>query len=331
MVHKLLGKKTLVTGAGGFIGSHLCEELVREGAHVKALVKYNARSDIGNLVFLPKDILNQIEIVFGNVEDSFFVDTVCEDIDYIFHLAALIGIPYSYVAPLSYIRTNINGTLNLLEAMRKNDITRILHTSTSEVYGTADYAPINEAHPLKGQSPYSASKIGADKIAESYYRSFDVPIVTVRPFNTYGPHQSARAVIPTIISQALKSDRIRLGSLDPQRDMTYVRDTARGFISAAVAPNVEGETFNLGIGQTSSIGDIAKMIFEIMGRDIAIELDQDRVRPDKSEVFKLISDNSKAKDILRWEPEVSLKEGLEKTIEHIQKHIDYYSVDRYII
>lgn len=331
MTSKLSGKKILVTGAAGFIGSHLTKELVEQGASVTALVMYNARSDIENLAFLPQETLKEINITFGNIEDPFFVDQLCAGQDYIFHLAALIGIPYSYVAPASYVRTNIEGTVNILEAVKKHQTARLLHTSTSEVYGTADYSPIDESHPLKGQSPYAASKIGADKMAESYFRSFETPVVTVRPFNTYGPHQSARAVIPTIISQALKGSSVKLGALSPQRDMTYVSDTVKGFIAAAIAESIEGETINLGVGKTATIGEIADMIFNIMGKDIEIISDESRMRPEKSEVLRLVSDNEKAKNKMGWKPEISLRQGLQQTIQHIENNINCYNTDTYII
>jgi len=331
MNHELSGKTVLVTGACGFIGSHLCHKLQSHGAKVTALVQYNSRSDIGNLKFLPKASLSDMEILFGNVEDAFFINKICEGQDYIFHLAALIGIPYSYVAPASYVRTNVEGTMNILQAARQHKPTRILHTSTSEVYGTAEYAPIDELHPLQGQSPYSASKIGADKMAESYFKSFEVPVVTVRPFNTYGPHQSARAVIPTIITQALKGDHVKLGSLSPQRDMTFVSDTVDGFICAAIAPNIDGEVINLGVGKTASIGEIADLIFDIMGKDIEIKIDETRVRPEKSEVLKLISENKKALECMNWSPKMSLRDGLAETIKHIEAHLDEYQVDGYIV
>lgn len=324
-------KNILVTGAGGFIGSHLCEALVGEGANVTALVKYNARGSIGNLEFADKSKAEQMEIIAGNIEDPHFVREICANKDIIFNLAALIGIPYSYIAPSSYVRTNIEGTVNILEAARLHGTKRIIHTSTSETYGSADYEPIDEAHPLKGQSPYSASKIGADKMAESYYRSFDVPVITIRPFNTYGPRQSARAVIPAIIAQALEGDVVKLGSTGPQRDMTYVGDTVRGFVAAATAKNAGGEVINLGYGETRSIGEIAAMIFSIMGREIKIETDKGRIRPDKSEVYKLISNNEKAQNLLGWKPETSLESGLRETIEFIECNRDLFNTDIYAI
>lgn len=327
----LKSKKVIVTGAGGFIGSHLCEALVDEGAKVTALVKYNARGCIGNLALAHKDKRAEMNIVAGNIEDPHFVREICKGQEIVFHLAALIGIPYSYIAPSSYVRTNVEGTVNILEAARLHGAERVIHTSTSETYGTADYEPIDEMHPLKGQSPYSASKIAADKMAESYYRSFNLPVVTVRPFNTYGPRQSARAVIPTIIAQALERDVVSLGSTEPQRDMTYVSDTVRGFIAAATVKNTEGNTINLGYGSTSSIGDIAEMIFSILGRDIRIETDKKRIRPDNSEVYKLISNNGKAQELLGWKPEVSLEKGLRETISFIEKNRELFNTEIYAV
>jgi nucleoside-diphosphate-sugar epimerase len=253
------------------------------------------------------------------------------DQEIVFHLAALIAIPYSYVAPRSYVRANVEGTLNVMEAARRLEIPRVVHTSTSEVYGTAMYAPIDEKHPLQGQSPYSASKIGADKIAESYYLSFSTPVVTLRPFNTYGPRQSARAFIPTVISQALELPEIKLGSLDPRRDMTFVRDTALGFIAAGITEGIEGETINLGVGATDSIGQIAQRILDLMGCATPITQDPARVRPEKSEVLKLISDNTKAKNLLNWTPQVSLDEGLLETIAFIRENGHLFKAGQYNI
>lgn len=254
------GRKVLVTGAGGFIGSHLTQSLVAAGATTTAMVRYNSGSLIGNLAFGDPAVRKETRIVSGNVEDSDFVYKVVEGQDVVFHLAALIAIPYSYDAPRTYVRTNVEGTLNVLEAARRYSVQRVVHTSTSEVYGTALRTPIDESHPLQGQSPYSASKIGADKLAESYYRSFGTPVTTVRPFNTFGPRQSARAFIPTIISQALERDEIRLGSLTPERDMTFVSDTVAGFMAAAATAGLEGDTINLGTGKTFSVGWFAKRI-----------------------------------------------------------------------
>lgn len=322
--------KVLVTGAGGFIGSHLCETLVARGAQVSALVHYNAGSSIGSLRHVERDALDRMKIEFGNIEDGDQVRRLVEGHDIVFHLAALIAIPFSYVAPRSYVRANVEGTLNVLEAARQLGTRRVVHTSTSEVYGTARTVPIDEDHPLQGQSPYSASKIGADKLSESYHASFDLPVVTVRPFNTYGPRQSARAFIPTIVSQALTRKTIRLGALDPLRDMTFVSDTVEGFIAAALADGVEGETINLGTGETHSIGDFAARILGLMGCDAPIEQDPDRIRPAKSEVGRLVSDNAKAARLLGWRPAVGLDDGLRRTIDFITANQDLYGSDRYV-
>lgn len=327
----LSGKKVLVTGAGGFIGSHLVQALVGYGASVTAMTQYNSASSIGNLQFIDKSSLKNIDFAAGNIQDSDFVKSIIQKQDIVFHLAALIAIPYSYTAPLSYIRTNIEGTINVLEAARHSQVQRIVHTSTSEVYGTALREPIDEQHPLQGQSPYSASKIGADKVAEAYYRSFELPVVTIRPFNTFGPRQSARAFIPTIISQALTQDEIKLGATTPQRDMTYVSDTVNGFIRGAIAPNLEGETINLGTGHTMSIGDFADLILKIMGVEKPIVYDQTRSRPEKSEVMKLVSDNRKALERMDWKPVVPLTEGLERTIEFVRHNIDRFDAKKFNI
>ena len=327
----LKDKKVLVTGAGGFIASHLCEALVAQGADVTALVHYNALSSIANLSFAPEGVRERMTIVFGNIEDGDDMRHVVEGQEIVFHLAALIAIPYSYVAPRSYLRANVEGTLNVLEAARHLGVARVLHTSTSEVYGTARYAPIDEAHPLQGQSPYSASKIGADKLAESYHASFDLPVVTVRPFNTFGPRQSARAFIPTIVSQALMRDEIHLGALDPLRDMTFVSDTVAGFLAAATAEGVAGETINLGTGETHSIGTFAGRIQAIMGTDKPIVQDPDRIRPARSEVGHLVSDNAKAKRLLGWSPRVPLDEGLARAIDFVRENIGLYAADRYTV
>jgi NAD dependent epimerase/dehydratase len=324
------GKKVLVTGAGGFIGSHLSEALVLAGATTTAMIRYNSGSLIGNLAFIDADVRKAMRVVSGNVEDSDFVYHNVKGQDIVLHLAALIAIPYSYEAPRTYVRTNVEGTLNVLEAARRYDVARVVHTSTSEVYGTALRTPIDENHPLQGQSPYSASKIGADKLAESYYRSFGTPVMTLRPFNTFGPRQSARAFIPTIISQALARDEIRLGSLTPERDMTFVGDTVAGFIAAATTPGIEGMTFNLGTGKTYSVGWFAKRILGLMDVDKPLVQDDERLRPALSEVMKLVSDNTLARDTLGWSPKVSLDDGLRHTIEFIRKHHAHYQTDRYV-
>lgn len=326
---KLHGKKILVTGAGGFIGSHLCSKLVQLGAETTAMLHYSSRSDWSNLEFLPAAEKNSLKIVRGCVEDSGFVDRNVAGQDIVLHLAALIGIPYSYEAPLSYVRVNIEGTVNILEAVRKFNISRLVHTSTSETFGTALYTPIDEKHPLQGQSPYSASKISADKLAESYYRSFSTPVVTLRPFNTYGPRQSARAVIPTIISQLTAHNTLTLGDLTPVRDFNYVEDTVNGFIAAAHTPKIEGELINIGFGKSISIEELAKHIMKIMGKTTDLTTAKNRIRPKDSEVFELICDNSKAKKLLQWEPQINFNEGLKRTIEFVQNNQDFYKSSSY--
>ena len=324
------GKKVLVTGAGGFIGSHLTEALVVAGATTTAMVRYNSGSRIGNLAFIDREARDTLRIISGNIEDSDFVYQAIKGQDIVFHLAALIAIPYSYEAPRSYVRTNIEGTLNVLEGARRYDVSRVVHTSTSEVYGTAIRTPIDEDHPLQGQSPYSASKIGADKLAESYYRSFATPVTTLRPFNTFGPRQSARAFIPTIISQALERKEIRLGSLTPERDMTFVSDSVAGFMAAAVTAGLEGMTINLGTGETHSVGWFAKRILGLMEVDKPIVQEAERLRPALSEVMKLVSDNRRARDCMGWSAKVSLEDGLRRTIEFVGKNPSFYQTDRYV-
>jgi NAD dependent epimerase/dehydratase len=317
------GKKILVTGAGGFIGSHLAERLVELGANVRALVHYNALGRWGWLDHSP--LAGEMEVVAGDISDRDSVRNAVQGREIVFHLAALIGIPYSYHAPDSYVRTNIMGTLNILQAARECKVERLLHTSTSEAYGTARAVPINESHPLQGQSPYSASKIGADKMAESFNLSFGLPVVTVRPFNTFGPRQSARAVIPTIITQLTVGPKVRLGNLRPTRDLNYVANTVDGFLVAAQdTPAAIGKTFNLGTGREISIGDLAKMIAHLMGRPLEIEDEAERMRAAGSEVERLVADPSLARGLLGWEPQVSLEEGLERTITWIQEHLDFY-------
>jgi NAD dependent epimerase/dehydratase len=325
-------REVLVTGAGGFIGSHLVSALVDRGARVHALVHYNSRSDCGNLRFLPPRQLEAVRVVMGDVQDAGFMDRLIAGRDTVFHLAALIGIPYSYVAPQSYVNTNVGGTLNVLEAVRRHKIRRMVHTSTSEAYGTALYEPIDEDHPLQGQSPYSASKIAADKLAESYHRSFDVPVATIRPFNTYGPRQSGRAVIPTIISQLLAGrETVQLGSLDPVRDLTYVEDTARGFIAVAECELTVGQVVNVGTGQGITIGDLARKIIAMVNPAARLVTNEQRVRPAKSEVMNLLCANAKAANLTGWRPTVPLEEGLKRTIEFVRAHLDLYPVDTYTI
>lgn len=325
------GKSILVTGAGGFIGSHLVEALVQRGSRVKAFVRYNSRGDPGLLAQLSSETLAQVEIVAGDLRDLAAVTALMRGVDTIFHLGALIAIPYSYKHPAEVVETNVIGTLNILLAGRETGVRRILHTSTSEVYGTALRVPIDEEHPLQGQSPYSASKIGADKLAESFYRAYDLPVVTVRPFNTYGPRQSARAVIPTMITQALTQPFMRLGNLDARRDLTYVTDTVAGFLYAAEIPGVEGETFNLGSGTEIRIGDLAKEIIALVGKGVQIQVDHSRLRPEKSEVQRLLSDNRLARQRLGWSPTIELRTGLTQTIEWIKGHLHLYKPTAYQI
>jgi len=321
-------KKILVTGAGGFIGSALVEALVDRGASVHAFTRYTSRADTGLLRLLPKDVYSQLTITAGDLRDADAVECAAEGVDLIFHLGALISIPYSYHHPVEVAQTNIMGTLSVLQACRRVGC-RLVHTSTSEVYGTALRVPIDEDHPLQGQSPYSASKIGADKLVESYWRAFDVKAVTVRPFNTYGPGQSARAVIPTIITQALTQDVIHLGNLESRRDFTYVTDTVEGFIKAAEADGVDGETFNLGYGSEITIGDLAQEIISLTGFSHSITVSPERLRPEKSEVMRLLSDNRKARERLGWLPQVDIRTGLQQTISWIRDHLDLYRPGRY--
>jgi len=325
------GQRVLVTGAGGFIASHLIESLVRKGAKVHAFVRYNSRGDPGLLRLLPKEVLRHLHIIGGDLRDPQAVTSAMRETSLVYHLGALIGIPYSFVHPTEVIETNIMGTLNVLLAARECQVERVIHTSSSEVYGTAQYVPIDETHPLQGQSPYSASKIGADKIVESFYRAFDLPVVTLRPFNTYGPRQSARAVIPTIITQALTRQEIHLGNLVAKRDLTYVSDTVDGFIKVAEKDDIEGETLNLGTGNEITIGKLAKEIIALVDRKVEIVTDPTRLRPTKSEVVRLQSDNRRACELLDWNPVVNLQEGLQRTIAWIETHLDHYQPDHYLV
>ena len=322
-------KKMLVTGAGGFIGSHLAERLVQLGARTRAFVHYNSIGTWGWLDHSP--LKAEIEIIAGDISDRDSVQRAMQGVKVVFHLAALIGIPYSYHAPLSYVRTNVEGTLNVLQAALEANVERVVHTSTSEVYGTAQYVPIDEQHPLQGQSPYSATKIGADKLAEAFYCSFGLPVVTLRPFNTYGPRQSARAVIPTIITQCMVGDVIRLGNLHPTRDLSYVADTVEGFICATNSSKAIGQVVNIGSGQEISIGDLARKIAGLMGRAVEIRCENQRKRPEGGEVERLCAANGLAKELLGWEPRHTLDEGLRLTIEWIGEHLEYYRPDAYAV
>jgi dTDP-glucose 4,6-dehydratase len=323
------GRKVLVTGAGGFIGSHLAEELVRQGADVTAFVRYNGPGRWGWLDESP--LAKEMQIHTGDIGDNESVHQAMTGQDTVYHLAALIAIPYSYSAPRSYIRTNIEGTMNVVNAARTLGNRRIIHTSTSETYGTAISVPITEDHPLQGQSPYSASKIGADKIAESFYLSFGVPLVTIRPFNTFGPRQSARAVIPTIISQLYKGESVKLGSLTPTRDLNFVSNTVSGFLAAAEPEAALGQTINLSSNREISIGDLAHLIAQLMGKPIDIITDSQRIRPENSEVERLLGSGEKARQILNWEPQITLEDGLTQTIAWMADHIQKYRPEIYAV
>jgi len=308
--------KILVTGADGFIGSHLTEELVRRGHDVRAFVCYNSFNSWGWLDFCEDDIKGCVEVVSGDVRDPHGVKAAMEGCEAVLHLAALIAIPFSYHSPDAYVETNVKGTLNILQAARQLDISRVVHTSTSEVYGTAQFVPITEQHPLRGQSPYSATKIAADQLAYSFYASFGVPVVIVRPFNTYGPRQSARAVIPTIITQIASGSRqIKLGSVSPTRDLSYVQDTVRGLLAALDSDAALGEVVNLGSNFEISIGETADLIAEVMGASIEIVTDGERVRPADSEVERLWADNTKARELFGWSPQYGGREGLKRGLD----------------
>jgi NAD dependent epimerase/dehydratase len=308
-------KSVLVTGAGGFIGSHLVEALLSRGARVRAFVRYTSRNDWGWLDTIPTNRRKELHIFRGDLQDSESVRKAMRECGIVFHLGALIGIPYSYVNPREYVAVNIVGTFNVLNAALDLGIERVVHTSTSEVYGTAQYVPMDEKHPLRAQSPYAATKIAADKLAESYWCSFGLPVTILRPFNTYGPRQSARAVIPTTITQALTANQIQLGSMSPVRDLTFVEDTVGGFIQAAECEAAVGEVINIGAGRGISIGELTAQIIDVIGRSVEIVRDPARVRPDQSEVQQLIADTSKARRLFGWQPRVSLKDGLHRTIE----------------
>lgn len=329
---KWSSKKVLVTGAGGFIGSHLVEKLVELGSEVRCFIRYTSRDNWGCLDFLPTRIKHSIEIFRGNLLNPESVRNAMKGIDRVFHLGCSIAIPYSYVHPREAIDVNVIGTYNVLESAKNEEVEKVIHTSSSEVYGTAQYVPIDEKHPLQAQSPYSASKIGADKIAESFYLSYNLPVTTIRPFNTYGPRQSARAVVPTIITQALAGDSVYLGSIHPTRDFTYVEDTVEGMIKIGESkPEAIGQVINIGSGKEINIGDLADMIVKIIGADAKVIFDATRIRPEQSEVERLCAEITKAKQILKWQPKTSLKEGLKKTIEWFSEHLNYYKPEIYNI
>lgn len=316
----LKNKKILITGADGFIGSHLTEELVRAGHDVRAFVLYNSFNSWGWLDDSPRDIRASLDIFAGDIRDPYGVKKAMHGCDLVLHLAALIAIPYSYHSPDTYVDTNVKGTLNIVQAARELGVAKVVHTSTSEVYGTAQFVPITEEHPLQGQSPYSASKIGADQIAMSFYTSFGTPVSVIRPFNTYGPRQSARAVIPTIITQIANGRRsLKLGALHPTRDFNYVKDTVRGFVAVAESDNAVGEIINIGSNYEISIGETVRLIAEVMGVEIEIETDEVRLRPEKSEVERLWADNAKAKRLLGWEPTYGDRDGLKRGLQDTAK------------
>lgn len=332
MSESIAGKMVAVTGADGFIGSHLVELLVGAGARVRALVYYNSWNECGWLRDIPANVLSQVELVAGDIRDTEKIRRFIAGQEYVFHLSSLIAIPYSYEAPRSYVDTNVNGALNVLQACRESDsLTRLVHVSTSEVYGTAQQVPIPETHPLVGQSPYSASKIAADKMAESFYLSFGLPVVTARPFNTYGPRQTARAVIPTIASQlAAGCNQLRLGALHPTRDFNYVADTAAGMLALALCQAAEGTVVNIGSGEEWSIADTVRILCELAGREVEILTDDERIRPENSEVYRLIADNSKLSGLTDWRSRTSFREGLQLTLGWIQRNLHFFDPERYM-
>ncbi|HZD48794.1 MAG TPA: GDP-mannose 4,6-dehydratase [Silvibacterium sp.] len=322
-------RRVLVTGAGGFIGSHLAERLAQLGTRTRCFLRYTSQGSLGWLADSP--VRSELEIVHGDIRDYESVIHAAKDSEVVFHLAALVGIPYSYHSPRSYVQTNIEGTLNVLEAARRHGIERLICTSTSEVYGSARYVPIDENHLLQGQSPYSATKIGADKLAESYHRSFGLPVSIARPFNTYGPRQSARAVIPTIITQALGHSAVKLGNLHTTRDFNFVSDTVDGFIAIAESPATVGRTLNIGSGAEVSIRELIGMIFELIGARCAVEIEEQRLRPEASEVERLCASSQLMSELTTWRPKISLREGLTRTIEWIGRNLGAYAVGNYSI
>jgi NAD dependent epimerase/dehydratase len=325
-----MGRKVLVTGAGGFIGSHLVERLVREGHRVRAFVRYNGRDDRGHLADLPAEVQAEVEVARGDLKDPFAVRLAVAGQERVFHLGALIAIPYSYHNPYDVVQTNVMGTAHVLEACRDSStLERVVLTSTSEVYGTAQSVPIDERHPLQGQSPYAATKIAADALGESYYRSFDLPVTILRPFNTFGPRQSARAIIPTIISQALSRPVVKLGRLDPRRDLTYVKDTAAGFAAIAECDAAVGRVVNIGRGEDISIGELVETIGRRLGRPIRVESESRRIRPAASEVERLLAGTDLARRLWGWEPKYSLERGLDETIGWVRENLHRFRVDAY--
>ncbi|MGN6372018.1 MAG: SDR family NAD(P)-dependent oxidoreductase [Solirubrobacteraceae bacterium] len=325
------GRQVLVTGAGGFIGAHLVAKLVAEGARVRGFVRYNSRNERGTLDWLDADVMSEIEVVSGELRDIESVSRAAKGSEMVFHLGAQIAIPYSYVNPRDYFEVNVLGSLNVAQAALSAGVSRLVHTSTSEVYGTARSVPITEAHPLEPQSPYAASKVAADKLMDSFHRSFDLPVTIVRPFNTYGPFQSARAIIPTIMTQALAGDTVRLGSLHPRRDLTFVEDTAAAFVAVARAPETIGTTLQLGTGEDVSVGDLVELVGGLVGKDLVVEQDSERIRPSKSEVELLKSDPTMVQRLAGWEAAVPLREGLARTLDWIERNLERYRIGQYVI
>ncbi len=325
-----MAQRVLVTGASGFIGSHVTERLVSEGFQVRAFVRYNGRDDRGQIDRLPRDVQQAIEVHRGDLKDPEAVRKAVKGQEWVLHLGALIAIPYSYQNPLDVVQTNVVGTAHILDACRDSDtIERVVLTSTSEVYGTAQFVPITETHPLRGQSPYAATKIGSDALGESYHRAFELPVSILRPFNTFGPRQSARAIIPTIISQALSKPSIRLGSLDPRRDLTYVKDTAAGFVAIARCDKALGRVVNIGRGDDLTIGELVEMIGKILGKTIQVETDPDRVRPAASEVGRLLAGTALAQELFGWKSAYTLEQGLAETVEWVKQNLHLFRVDEY--
>lgn len=327
----MAGARTLVTGAGGFIGSHVCERLVRDGVPVRALCRYTSRREIGNLSDLPDETRDELEIVFGDLLDRDFVGQAVAGCESVFHLAASISVPYSFVAPREVVRTNVEGTLNVLTAALDSTAGRMVHLSSSEVYGTAQYTPIDEAHPLHVQSPYAASKVGADKLAESFYRAFELPVVIARPFNTFGPRQSLRAVIPAIVAQALDRDEVSLGATAPKRDFVYVADTVDALVRLGVASVAAGETFNVATGTDVSVEEVVEIVGGLLGRELRIESRPERLRPHESEVLQLCGDASKLREAVSWEPATSLRDGLGAVIDWMTERRQRLAADTYVV
>jgi dTDP-glucose 4,6-dehydratase len=325
------GRSVLVTGAGGFIGGHLTAALVKGGANVRAFVRYNSRNDRGTLGWFGAEVSKAVETIPGDLRDPESVSAAVRGAELVFHLGAQIAIPYSYVNPRDFFETNVLGTLNVAQAALEHRVEHVIQVSTSEVYGSARSVPITEEHPLEAQSPYSASKIGADKLMDSFHRTYGLPVTVLRPFNTYGPHQSARAIIPTVITQALGSDTLRLGSLEPRRDLTFVSDTVAGMIAAVASPGTIGRTIQLGTGEDVSVGDVVSVVAELMGKQLEVTRDEQRVRPTNSEVQRLVSDPRLARELMGWEPSVTLRDGVAQTIDWIRENLDRYALDEYVI